>query len=191
MRKEQARRARKQRMIYVGSGVVVIALIVALVVWAVVRKGATTASASGTGLFTYSNLSRNHVTGPVNYPQTPPVGGDHSAVWLNCGIYDQPVPNVNAVHSLEHGAIWITYQPSLPADQVAILKNDVRNQPYGLLSPYPGIPTPVVATVWGVQLRLDNASDPRLQSFITKYADATQAPEPRGECTGGTGTPQG
>ena len=190
MRREQARRARKQRLIYIGTGAVVVVLIAALVVWAVLR-GRSTASAAETGLVTYSNLSRNHVNGKVTYPQTPPVGGDHSPIWLNCGIYGQPVPNENAVHSLEHGAIWITYQPSLPADQVAVLKNDVRNQPYGLLSPYPGIPTPVVATVWGVQLKLQSANDPRLLSFINEYADASKAPEPKGECTGGTGTPQG
>ena len=190
MRREQARRARKQRLIYIGTGAVVVVLIAALVVWAVVR-GRSTASAADTGRVTSSNLSRNHVEGKVSYPQTPPLGGDHSPIWLNCGIYDQPVPNENAVHSLEHGAIWITYQPSLPADQVAVLKNDVRNQPYGLLSPYPGIPTPVVATVWGVQLKLQSANDPRLLSFINEYADGSKAPEPQGECTGGTGTPQG
>jgi len=189
MRREQARRARNQRLILVASGLVAVALIASLVTWAVVR-GRPTASAAGTGLVTYANLSRNHVEGKISYPQTPPAGGDHSAAWLNCGIYDQAVPNENAVHSLEHGAIWITYQPGLPADQVATLEKDVRNQPYGLLSPYPGLPDPVVATVWGVQLRLQSADDPRLVSFIDKYADATQAPEPKGECTGGTGTPQ-
>ena len=189
MRREQARRARNQRLILVASGLVAVALIASLVTWAVVR-GRSTASAAGTGVVTYANLSRNHVEGKVSYPQTPPAGGDHAAAWLNCGIYDQAVPNENAVHSLEHGAIWITYQPSLPAAQVATLEKDVRNQPYGLLSPYPGLPDPVVATVWGVQLRLQSADDPRLASFIDKYADATQAPEPKGECTGGTGTPQ-
>ncbi|HET9972943.1 MAG TPA: DUF3105 domain-containing protein [Streptosporangiaceae bacterium] len=38
---------------------------------------------------------------------------------MNCGIYDQPVPNERAVHNMEHGAIWITYQPSLPQAQVS------------------------------------------------------------------------
>src|SRR3954468_23491462 len=64
------------------------------------------------GVKVYDVPGRNHVTGNVSYPQTPPVGGDHNSVWLNCGIYDQPVPNENAVHDLEHGAVWITYQPS-------------------------------------------------------------------------------
>ena len=60
------------------------------------------------GLETFENTA-NHVEGAVDYAQTPPAGGDHNAIWLNCGIYDQPVPNENAVHALEHGAVWVTY----------------------------------------------------------------------------------
>ena len=37
---------------------------------------------------------------------------------MNCGIYDKPVPSERAVHNLEHGAIWITYQPSLPQSEM-------------------------------------------------------------------------
>ena len=189
MRRDEARRARRQRVVLIGTGAVAVLLIAAVVVWAITRGRA--APSAMTGLVTYQNLSRNHVQGPVTYAQTPPAGGEHSPVWLNCGIYDQPVPNENAVHSLEHGAIWITYRPDLPPSQVAVLRGDVRNQPYGLLSPYPGLPAPVVATVWGVQLKLQSANDPRLKNFIADHADASSAPEPRGECTGGVGTPIG
>jgi hypothetical protein len=142
------------------------------------------------GVATFANLSREHVTGPVTYPQTPPVGGPHAPVWQNCGIYTQPVANENAVHSLEHGAVWITYQPSLPAGQVSQLRTVARGQPYVLLSPYPDLPTPVVASAWGVQLRLADASDPRLAQFIAAYQRGPQTPEPDAPCTGGTGHPQ-
>jgi len=125
----------------------------------------------------------------VVYPQTPPVGGDHSEQWQNCGVYTEPVRSENAVHSLEHGAIWVTYRPDLAPDQVQALQSAVKTQPYGLLSPFPGLPAPVVATVWGTQLKLQSASDPQLANFIAKYADANRAPEPRGECTGGIGAP--
>ncbi|SDB80457.1 Protein of unknown function [Raineyella antarctica] len=187
LRQQDAARTRKRRRAIIGAGAVVLVVAVLLVVWAVVRTPAQ--PQASTGLVTYSNLSRDHVTGPVTYQQTPPAGGPHSAVWQNCGIYNNPVPNENAVHSLEHGAVWITYRPDLPAAQVATLKADVKGQPYGLLSPFPGLPSPVVATAWGVQLRLDDATDPRLQQFLATYGDGSKAPEPKGECTGGTGTP--
>jgi Protein of unknown function (DUF3105) len=163
--------------------------------WAVIAASGSGSSAQDTvaltGLQTYTGLARDHVTGAVVYPQTPPVGGKHSAIWQNCGVYSAPVHNENAVHSLEHGAMWITYRPDLPAAQIAAIAGDVSGQQYGLVSPYPGLPSPVVASAWGVQLKLTSASDPRLKSFINTYKSGSRAPEPGGECTGGTGTPQG
>ncbi len=101
------------------------------------------------------------------------------------------MPNENAAHSLEHGAMWITCQPGLPAGEVAILKADVAGQPYALLSPYPDLPAPVVATVWGAHLPLTSATDPQLKVFIDTCASGQHAPEPGGEFTGGNGTPTG
>ena len=141
------------------------------------------------GVQTFGNLARDHVDGRVDYPQTPPVGGPHSSVWLNCGIYDKPAPNENAVHSLEHGAVWITYQPELPAADVQTLRGDARGHAYVILSPYPNLPAPVVASAWGVQLRLSGASDPRLAEFIKYYEQGPQNPEPGAACSGGRGVP--
>ncbi len=185
-RHEEQRQLRRRLLLWGAVGVAVI--MIASIAVVLTRPGVQ--PAAPTSAITYSGLSRGHVSGTTSYAQTPPAGGDHAEVWQNCGIYTEPVPNETAVHSLEHGAIWITYQPDLPTDQVTILQNAVRNQPYGLLSPYPGDPAPVVATVWGVQLRLETATDPRLSAFIAEYADASRAPEPQGECTGGVGDPQ-
>jgi hypothetical protein len=141
------------------------------------------------GLETFTELSNEHVPGPVAYEQTPPVGGPHNPLWQNCGIYDQPVPNEQAVHSLEHGAVWITYQPDLAADGVALLQELVRGKGHVLLSPYPDLPAPVVASAWGLQLKLEGADDPRLPFFVTRYANGPQTPEPGAPCTGGVGEP--
>lgn len=143
------------------------------------------------GVRVFHDLIRLHVTTPVHYAQTPPVGGPHAPVWLNCGIYAAPVRNENAVHSMEHGAVWITYRPGLPAAQLSILLRDARQwRSYMLMSPYPGLPAPVVVSAWGVQLRLSNAADPRLSEFIHRYRAGPQAPEKGAPCTGGTGSPQ-
>ncbi len=183
---QQRSKRRRRILIWAAIGVAVIVMTAGAGIL-LSRPPAVTADA--TGAITYPGLARGHVAGPVTYAQTPPAGGDHSEQWQNCGIYTQAIQNENAVHSLEHGAIWITYRPDLPADQVQTLQSAVKGQPYGLLSPFPGLPAPVVATVWGVQLKLQSASDPQLAGFIAKYADASQAPEPRGECTRGIGAP--
>jgi hypothetical protein len=141
------------------------------------------------GVVSYSNLSRNHSEAPQQYPQTPPVGGVHSSVWQNCGIYDQPVRNENAVHSLEHGAVWLAYRPDLPAAAVETLRSLARGHDHVLLAPYPNLPHAVVATAWGLQLPVEDASDPRLSLFVTRYENGPQTPEPGAVCSGGIGTP--
>ena len=137
----------------------------------------------------YSNLSRNHTKEPVDYPQTPPVGGPHNPIWQNCGFYSKPVRNEYAVHSMEHGAVWITYSPDLPKDQVENIKS-LTQKSYVLASPYPGLPAPVVASAWGKQLRLNSTSDPRLEQFVSTYSQGPQNPEPGAPCTGGVGSPE-
>lgn len=134
-------------------------------------------------LRTFDELGRDHVPGSVDYSQTPPVGGDHSPIPQSCGAYDQPVPDEQAVHSMEHGAVWITHRPDLPGPQVDRLRTYAR-QSHVLVSPYPGLPAPVVASAWGNQLRLESADDPRLASFVTRFRQGPQTPEPGASCTG-------
>lgn len=141
------------------------------------------------GVARFSPLAQEHVTAPVTYEQTPPVGGPHYSQWLNCGVYTAPVQNENAVHSLEHGAVWITYQPDLPADQVATLQALTKAGSYRLLSPYPGLPSPMVASAWGLQLQVETAADPRLEAFVKTYENRIDGPEYGAPCSGGIGEP--
>lgn len=136
-------------------------------------------------------LTHDHVLGPVKYAVLPPVGGPHNGVWMNAGVYDQPVPTERAVHDLEHGAVWITYRPNLPADQVKQLQALVGKQSlidegsgqsnrYVDLTPWAdnSLPSPVVISSWGYQLRVDSPTDSRLQQFIDKFRHSkTYTPE--------------
>jgi hypothetical protein len=189
VRAEQAAAARRRRVLIVAAVVAAVLVVGGGITAAVLQGGGPTESLSGVQSF--SGLTRNHVTGTVNYAQTPPVGGDHDPTWLNCGIYTAPVRNENAVHDLEHGAVWITYQPALDQADVATLTKFATGQTYVDLSPYPGLPSPVVVSAWGKQLKLNNASDPRLEAFVKKYKQGPQTPELGAPCTGGTGTPNG
>ena len=126
-----------------------------------------------------------HVTTPVTYEQIPPAGGLHHPVWQQCGVYTEPIANEHAVHSLEHGAVWITYQPDLPADQVAILQTITVQSTHRLLSPYSGIFSPIILTAWGYQLPLERADDPRLAQFLQKYEQGKSTPEMGATCNGG------
>ena len=141
------------------------------------------------GVQSYDGLTQNHVTDDVDYPQSPPVGGDHDPRWQNCGVYDAPVRDENAVHSLEHGAVWLAYRPDLPADQVEVLRAFARGHTHILVSPYDGLSEAVVATAWGKQLRLDSVTDPRLALFVAMYEEGPQTPELGVTCSGAVGSP--
>ncbi len=156
------------------------------------ESGAATGTVAGIeGVQTFTDLGRNHTTDPVDYPQSPPVGGDHDPAWQNCGVYDTPVENGRAIHSMEHGAVWLAYRPDLPADQVATVAAFATNQTHVLVSPDAGLTEAVVATAWGVQLRLDSVTDARLTQFVQTYQEGPQTPEPGAPCSGGFGDPIG
>lgn len=135
---------------------------------------------------TYDGLTFQHLAAGAehDYPQSPPVGGDHAPVWIECGAYDEPLPEVNAVHDLEHGTTWITYRPDdVDAAGVRALTEALPDN--GLLSPYPDQDAPVVVTVWGRQLALKGPDDPRLPLFVQEYGAGDTAPEPFASCNGG------
>lgn len=182
---------RRNLFVYGGFGLLAVAVItiVAFVITGSIQAREETAAAAKnpiTGIQMYPNLTRNHVQTPVSYPQIPGVGGDHSATWTNCGIYSDPVNEERAVHSLEHGAVWISYKPGLSPTDVSILTALVKGKPYVLLSPNPDQQESVTASAWGTQLTVPTADDSRLPVFIKAYAMGPQTPEPGAACSGGT-----
>lgn len=137
------------------------------------------------GLQTFTYPAGDHRSGSLVYAENPPAGGAHNPLWQNCGVYDQPLYNEYAVHSLEHGAVWITYRPDLDAAAVAQLRALVDGRPYTLLSPYGGMDTPIAASAWGAQLKVDGADDARLKAFLDRYEQGPTTPERGAACTGG------
>ncbi|GAA2987321.1 DUF3105 domain-containing protein [Streptomyces fulvorobeus] len=134
-------------------------------------------------------LTRNHVAGEVAYAMKPPVGGDHNQAWLNCDgvVYEKAVRDVNAVHSLEHGAVWVTYNGKAADADVRELARRVGSTPFSLMSPYEDQAGTIMLSAWGKQLTVDGADDRRVAQFFAKYVQGAQTPEPGAPCTGGIG----
>ncbi|WP_338053064.1 DUF3105 domain-containing protein [Pseudonocardia broussonetiae] len=122
----------------------------------------------------------------VAYTQSPPFGGAHDAVWAACNgvVYDQAVRSENLVHSLEHGAVWIAYNP----DQVSgaaldTLRAKVEGQQYMVMSPFPGLDTPFSLQSWGHQLKLTDVDDVRIDQFVAALrVNRNTHPEPGASC---------
>jgi len=132
---------------------------------------------------------RTHKDGTLSYLTSPPVGGAHNGTPQNCNgdVYDAPIANEHAVHSLEHGAVWVTYKQGLPADQVAVLTKKVQGKDYTFMSPYPGLDKNVSVQVWGYQLKVDDVNDSRIDEFI-KDTRVVSALEAGVSCSGGNTT---
>ncbi|MFC9298433.1 DUF3105 domain-containing protein [Streptomyces sp. NPDC057011] len=132
-------------------------------------------------------LGRNHVETPVKYEMNPPVGGDHHPRWMNCNgdVYKNAVPEVNAVHSMEHGAVWVTYNEKAAKADLDKLSARVEKTPYTLMSPVKEQAGAIMLSAWGKQLTVETADDPRVAQFLTKYVQGEQTPEPGAACTNG------
>ncbi|MFG2632655.1 DUF3105 domain-containing protein [Streptomyces sp. NPDC048362] len=210
-RAEQARERRNRALVVAAAVVVVAGLVVGGVALVDSRSDSGTKSTKGTkgstasgdaknsgdsghfttgkdGVRTWSGkLSRTHVTTSVSYPMHPPVGGNHNPVWLDCNgdVYAKPVRDENAVHALEHGAVWVTYTDKAAKADVDALAAKVKKTPYSLMSPYANQAAPLILSAWGHQVTVKSASDPEVAKFFATYVQGQQTPEPGASCTGG------
>jgi Protein of unknown function (DUF3105) len=199
LQKQQKRAERRRNLLIFGSTALVAVVIIGGTVWAITQQdedggsiGRLEAASDDLGIDGLRSAvvdADQHVEGEVDYPESPPVGGDHSEYWQTCGFYDEPIGDENGVHSLEHWAVWITYRDSLGDDEVQQLRDLTTPGNYVLVSPHDDIGSPVVASAWGYQLELDNADDPRLQLFLEKFVQGPQTRE-NATCDGGLGEPQ-
>lgn len=184
MRAEQQRKERRTAFLMWGTGGLVIVLLVGVVGFYLVKQARET---SLDAVVSVKYDGGQHVWNKVAYKETPPVGGEHNNYWQQCDIYDKPIHSEHAVHSLEHGAVWITYRPDLPADQIAKLKDvatSTGQQDYMLMSPFEGLPAPIVASTWNHQHKFDSPDDPKLGAFIKRYQNGADTPEPGATCGG-------
>ncbi|MFJ5925745.1 DUF3105 domain-containing protein [Kitasatospora sp. NPDC092948] len=194
LRAVEQRRERRNKILTIGASTVLVLAMIGGGSWLALDakhkkdEKAAAASAPIEGIKTWDKLSRNHVQTEVKYDQTPPVGGDHNPVWATCmgNVYDQPVKNENAVHSLEHGAVWVTYNAKATPDDIKTLSEKVKATPYSLMSPYPDEQGTITLSAWGTQLVVDSAQDPRIEKFFTKYVQGPQTQEPGASCSSGT-----
>jgi hypothetical protein len=201
MRRAEQARERRNRILTIAASVVIVGGLIAggvVLVRSQDDGGSDTAASdsSGKGRFVTGKdgvrtwegkLSRNHVTKAVKYATQPPVGGDHNQVWMNCNgdVYTKEINNTNAVHSLEHGAVWVTYNAAAKKADVEALAAKVKKTPYTLMSPLDDQKDPIMLSAWGHQRTVTGADDPDVDKFFEKFVQGEQTPEPGAACTNG------
>ncbi|CAN5560886.1 MAG: DUF3105 domain-containing protein [Rubrobacter sp.] len=173
---------------YIIVGAVIVAFVAGFIALVVLDSRQQAGSSPPGEVETYDvGPANEHTDGDVDYEQTPPTGGEHNPIWQNEGFYDAPVRDENAVHTMEHGAVWITFNPDLPQDQKDRIRGLVEGQTCMVASPHTDLPAPVVASAWGKQLTLESANSPDLERFVRAYRLGPQTQEVGATCSGGTG----
>ncbi|MFE9686974.1 DUF3105 domain-containing protein [Streptomyces sp. NPDC002701] len=202
MRRAEQARERRNRVLTITASVIVVAGLVAGGAFLINSQSddedssAASDSKAAAGKFVTgkdgvrkwsTKLTQNHVTKDVTYPMEPPVGGDHNQVWMNCNgdVYEKAIKNENAVHSLEHGAVWVTYNSTAPEAEVKALAEKVKKTPYSLMSPVEDQKDPIMLSAWGHQRTVTGAGDPAVGTFFETYVQGKQTPEPGAACTNG------
>lgn len=177
------------------KGTIIISVLTIVVLGGIIYVSSPAANTTGEsieGLEKVERTDRTHTNQEVSYDRTPPVGGSHSPTWLDCNaaVYDDPVDNGHAVHALEHGAVWISYQPGVSTSTVDQLQSHLQN--YTFLSPVPNQDAPIKLSAWGNQLSVESADDPRITAFLDTFRQGPQTPESGASCNPPNGSmPQG
>ena len=109
----------------------------------------------------------------------PPAGGPHLIAPHPTGIFEQPVPDGNVIHSLEHGIVWITYRPDLISTKDLETLRAVARAYAGdvILSPRPANSAAVSAVSWERRANMASpVTEKALRDFVT--TNRNRSPEP-------------
>lgn len=175
----------------IAAAVAVLLFAVAVLTYAVLQvneaeAGRVEAVDEIEGIQTFDHATgQEHVTTPVTYEQSPPVGGPHDGEWADCTgtVYDVQIRQENAVHSLEHGAVWITYDPEVISGDALDALTAYADESGRMVSPNPGQASPISLQSWNHQLQVDSADDPRIEQFADFLTYNQEfSPEPSASC---------
>jgi hypothetical protein len=119
-----------------------------------------------------------------SYPSQPPASGPHDPTPLDAGVYSSPPPIYQAIHSLEHGAVVIWYDPSLPTGDLKpvtgffsspALQDHLIVVPYQYPGPGGSLPpaSKIVLVAWHTTRSCAHVSLPVAFDFVAHYRTPT------------------
>ena len=101
----------------------------------------------------------------------PPTSGAHFGQVATAGLRDKEIPDGHIVHNLEHGDIWISYNPRVGADITNELKQFLDGKV--IITPRSSNRDDIALAAWGQldSFNLDDSGLPieRIEDFIKRY----------------------
>lgn len=125
----------------------------------------------------YESQGRAHIESGADHPtynSNPPSSGWHYAIPAQTGFHDTSIPDEAAIHSLEHGDIWIAYHPQI-SDAAKNALKDLAGR-YIVISPRETNDADIALVAWtrvdsfdlaGEDLSTDEKK--RIDDFIRRY----------------------
>jgi Protein of unknown function (DUF3105) len=121
-----------------------------------------------------SPQGRTHVSAvPKGFKanSVPRSSGPHSPQTIIYGAYTDEVPELNAVHNLEHGAVILYYGPRVPASTVDSMVGFYNEDPDGLIvSKHSNLSGDVAFVSWAHVARCPKFEADVARKFIDEFA---------------------
>lgn len=164
-----------------GSGFVILAIVVAAFMFAGGSdNGGSTAQNAITALreagCTYTNpksQGREHVEDlPADFKpnSTPRSSGPHSNQTIIYGSYTEEVPELNAVHNLEHGAVIIWFGPEVSQSTIDQINEYYNRNPNGLIvSRHPRLGDDIALVAWTHVARCPRFDENAVDRFVSSF----------------------
>lgn len=174
MQKMQQQKASRQKMMKWTIGLLVIAFLGYGLYWFISK---TTTPRPGES---FAIQGKEHIPVGSEHPEynsNPPTSGSHYAQPTDWGVYQDELKDENVIHSLEHGGIWISYQPSI--DEETKEKLEAIGKKYSgsvVVSPRNANDAPIALASWGQLEKLTTFDETRIVEFIKR--NKNKSPEP-------------
>ncbi|MFB6303629.1 MAG: DUF3105 domain-containing protein [Haloferacaceae archaeon] len=112
----------------------------------------------------------------VEYDTYPPTSGPHYSGTVEAGFYEETPPMGDIVHTLEHGAVVIYYDPEALTDDARESLRAWANEHTGTWKSVVVVPharedpeAPYVLTAWRHRLRMDEYDPEVVRAFLAEY----------------------
>ena len=123
----------------------------------------------------FESRGREHVNEEVDYERIPPLSGPHHGGVVDAGYYEQPQSTEELVHSLEHGAVVVYYDPDAITEEARSDLRERANVHTGtwtsvIVAPSQDNPeAPYTLTAWRHRLRIDEYEPEAVTAFLAEY----------------------
>lgn len=130
----------------------------------------------------------DHSEQPQTYEMTPPVQGFHSSTPAACGVHATQLVDEELVHSLEHGAVALLFDPRATPEDIKELEALASEADENVVSaPYEGMEPAFAIASWGERMDLDELDIAAVNEYIDVFAG--KGPEAGRTCPNTVDTP--